>query len=144
MPTLLSMMKLPVPESVEGIDISESILNGKHIDNDCLMMGTGPTSLYGNGKEWRAIRSKRFTYAVYKIDGKEFLFDNINDPYQMNNLYYNKDYSEIYKALKAEMYLKMKKIGDTFEKNSFYKKYWVKDRIINADLPRRDEIQKIK
>lgn len=144
MPTLLSMMKLPVPESVEGIDISESILNGKHIDNDCLMMGTGPTSLYGNGKEWRAIRSKRFTYAVYKIDGKEFLFDNINDPYQMNNLYYNKDYSEIYKALKAEMYLKMKKIGDTFEKNSFYKKYWVKDRIINADLPRRDETQKIK
>lgn len=134
MPTLLGMMNLPVPDSVQGTDISGDILNGTETDNPCLMMGTGPTAMYGDGKEWRAIRTKRCTYAVYKADGQELLFDNLNDPYQLNNLADNEQFAGIKDELKRTMYAKMAQIGDNFEKNSYYKKNWVKDRIILEDL----------
>ncbi|MCC8074009.1 MAG: sulfatase [Clostridiales bacterium] len=134
MPTLLSMMNLPVPDTAQGTDISENIANGTIAENNCLLMGTGPTAIYGNGKEWRGIRSRKYTYAVYKIDGKEFLFDNINDPYQLSNLAKDKRYKDVLESLKNEMYEKMNAIGDSFEKNSYYKKHWVKDRIISENL----------
>lgn len=144
MPTLLSMMNLAIPDKVEGNDISESIMNGQAIPNDSLLMGTGPTALYGDGKEWRGIRSESFTYAIYRKDGKEFLFDNINDEYQMNNLIGDKNFEDVYISLKSELMKKMNKIGDGFEKNSFYRKYWIKNRKISEHLPTSEEIKSIK
>ena len=35
--------------------------------------------------EWRGVRTQRHTYAKW-LDGKEELYDNIDDPYQMKNL----------------------------------------------------------
>ncbi|MCD7827452.1 MAG: sulfatase [Clostridiales bacterium] len=130
MPTLLNMMSLPVPDTAQGTDISGCVLEGTVTDNDCLLMGTGPTAIYGDGVEWRGIRSRQYTYAVYKVDGKEMLFDNLRDPYQMNNLAKNPKYRDVLEMLKAEMFEKMKKIGDNFERNSYYKKHWVENRVI--------------
>lgn len=42
----------------------------------------------------RAVRDKRFTYAVYRIDRSEYLFDNLADPYQMSNLAHDPDFNE--------------------------------------------------
>lgn len=134
MPTLLSMMKLPVPDTAQGTDISENIVNGTFTENNCLLMGTGPTAVYGNGKEWRGIRSCRYTYAVYKIDGREYLFDNLNDPYQINNLAKDNGYKKVLQGLRDEMYEKMNAVGDSFEKNSYYKKNWVENRVIKDNL----------
>ncbi len=134
MPTLLSMMNLPVPDSVQGVDISKNIMSGTKGKNNCLLMGTGPTAIYGDGVEWRGIRSEQYTYAVYRVDGKEFLFDNIRDPYQMTNLAKDVRFRDILESLKSEMYGKMKEIGDNFEKNSYYKKHWVEDRKIKSKL----------
>ena len=130
MPTLLGMMGLDIPGSCQGLDISSAITSGSEVDDPCLMMGTGPTAIFGDGAEWRAIRSRRFTYAIYRWNKEEFLFDNENDPYQLHNLIKDPSYADTAKDLRALMYKKMAAIGDHFEKTSYYKKHWIKDRII--------------
>lgn len=130
MPSLLTMMGLPVPEETEGLDKSASIRGDDDTDDPALMMCTGPTAVFGDGQEWRALRTKRYTYAVFKADGQELLFDNQKDPYQMNNLIGNPAYTELAENLKRQMYEKMASIHDTFENNTWYEKNWTKDRII--------------
>ena len=130
MPSLLSLMGMECPSQVQGMNLSECIKGNADNDSGSLMMGTGPTAIYGNGFEWRAIRNKRFTYAVYRRDKKEFLFDNIEDKYQMNNLCDNPEYLEIKEKLKTEMHDEMKRIGDDFHSNMWYKHHIVKKRVI--------------
>lgn len=130
MPTLLSMMKLPIPAEVEGSDYSGCIAGKEDCSQGALMMCTGPTAVFGDGNEWRAYRTKEFTYAVYKSDGQELLFNNVKDPYQMNNLAMEPEYAEKKEELKKLMWEKMNEIGDRFEHNSFYEKNWIEDRII--------------
>ena len=130
MPSLLSMMELPIPQEVEGSDYSKAIFGEEEVEEGALMMCTGPTAIFGDGNEWRAYRTKQYTYAVYKSDGQELLFDHRNDPYQMTNLIGKPEYSKIHAELKEAMWKKMKQIGDNFENNSYYEKNWIKDRII--------------
>jgi arylsulfatase A-like enzyme len=130
MPTLLSLMELPVPKEVEGYDYSDCVAGIKDTDDGALMMCTGPTAIYGDGNEWRAYRTKQYTYGVFKSDGLELLFDNVVDPYQMNNLAQDPDYSIDKENLKKQMWKKMNDIGDHFENNSYYEKHWIENRII--------------
>ena len=130
MPTLLSLMGIEYPDEVQGRNL-KACLDGN--DDNCepsLMMGTGPTAIYGNGFEWRAVRDKKYTYAVYRKGGKELLFDNESDPLQMINLAEKPEYAEIKEKLKSEMYSRMAEIGDGFESNLWYKRNIVRRRII--------------
>ena len=130
MPTLLSLMGLNYPEDVEGEDLSECLTSNADNPEPSLMMGTGPTAMFGSGKEWRAVRDKRFTYAVYRVDKSEYLFDNLSDPYQTVNLANDPVYREEKLRLKKSMYEKMQKIGDNFDSNLHYISRWVKKRRI--------------
>ncbi|MCD7722790.1 MAG: sulfatase [Clostridiales bacterium] len=140
MQTLLSMMGLAAPQAAQGRDVSAHILNGTFANNPCLLMGTGPTAIYGNGREWRAVRTERYTFATYKSDKSKYLFDNVEDPYQTRNLAEDPRYSALLAQLENEMLRMMKNIGDDFEKNSFYKKHWVKNRKILPELKRRSDL----
>lgn len=130
MPSLLSMMELPIPEEVEGSDYSACIAGTEDTEQGALMMGTGPTAIYKDGYEWRAFKTKQYTYAVYKKDGQELLFDNSSDPYQMVNLIESPEHRDVVETLKHQMWERMKKIDDNFEDNSYYEKNWIKDRLI--------------
>lgn len=134
MPTLLSYMGLPVPEGVQGTDKRDEIDGTAERDDGSLMMCTGPTAVFGDGNEWRALRTKRYTYAVYKKDGKELLFDNENDRLQKNDLSDNPGYAEIKSVLRDKMFRKMEKINDKFRHNSYYRDNWVTDRCIKDSL----------
>ncbi|WP_411274961.1 sulfatase [Daejeonella sp.] len=89
MPTLLGFSNIPVPASVEGKDLSQIML-GKRKDN---ITGTmisciqpfGQWTRKAGGKEYRGIVTKQFTYAR-DLKGAWLLFDNIKDPFQLNNL----------------------------------------------------------
>lgn len=131
MPTLLSMLNLPIPKEVEGTDCSEYLLgkNGDEPDG-ALMMGTGATAIWEDGHEWRAFRTRQYTYAVYRVDGQEFLFDNLRDPLQMDNLINDPAYTDIAGELREKMLSKMKSINDTFESSGYYEKNWVENRLI--------------
>lgn len=132
MPTLLTMMGLPVPETSEGTDLSGVLLGepGSNEPDGALMMGTGATATWEDGHEWRGFRTKQFTYAVYRSDRSEYLFDNRSDPLQLRNLAGDPEYAQIKDRLKASMYAKMDRIKDTFEASSYYEKNWVENRLI--------------
>lgn len=134
MPTLLGLMKIKIPETVQGKDKSSNLINGTSDSVGQLLMGTGPSSGFSDGKEWRAYRTKQFTYAVFKSDNEEMLFDNLNDPYQSFNLIYDKSFIDIGKRIKDEMYVEMARINDTFEHNSYYKDNWIKKHKVIVDL----------
>lgn len=131
MPTLLSLMGLPYPEEVEGSDCSGMILGtGCEEPEGALMMGTGATATWEDGHEWRAYRTKQYTYAVYLSDGQELLFDNLKDPLQMQNLISDPAHAGTAKRLREKMFSKMAEIQDAFEPSSYYEKSWVEDRLI--------------
>lgn len=131
MPTLLDLLGLPIPETCEGRSIGKYLLADQEAeDSGCLMMCCGPTAAWGDGNEWRGYRNRRYTYAVYKADGQEMLFDNRTDPLQMRNLAHEPEYQPLREELKDQMWTMMDRIHDTFENNSYYKEHWVRDRII--------------
>ncbi|HML46469.1 MAG TPA: sulfatase [Clostridia bacterium] len=132
MPTLLNLMGLPAPESAEGSDQSQYLLSGnKTTDDGSLMMCTGPTAAWGDGHEWRAYRTKRYTYAVYKKDGRDLLFDHAEDPHQMRDLAGEAAYAKVLEDLRERMRAKMARINDTFEHTGYYRDHWVdENRII--------------
>jgi len=130
MPTLLSLMNIPIPAGVEGCDLSMCVRDGEDTDEGSLMMCTGPTADYADGYEWRAYRTKQYTYGIYKRDGTEYLFDNISDPFQMINLIDDPKYASLADTLKDKMYSKMSSINDTFENCSYYRDNWIEDRVI--------------
>lgn len=133
MPTLLGMMGLPAPEEVEGMDMSELVLTGRGNEPEfAFMQGMGHTYLWLDGFEWRAVRDKQFTYARYLKDGKELLFDNINDPLQTTNLAGNPEYSEKLQELRSKMAAKMEELNDQFMPCTWYRDNWTENRIIKA------------
>lgn len=134
MPTLLSYLGVDIPDTVEGIDKKAEIESKEISDEGSLMMCTGPTATYGNGNEWRAYRTKRYTYAIFKKDGKELLFDNLTDPFQMTNLANDPKHSELKEKLRKEMFDKMEKNHDMFRDNSYYREHWIENRIIKDVL----------
>jgi len=50
------------------------------------MQGMGTTAAWTDGTEWRAVRDHEYTYAIYRRDRRELLFDNRRDPYQLRDL----------------------------------------------------------
>ncbi len=131
MPTLLTLMDLPVPEGVEGMDLSHCALDEAGPEPEAaLMMGTGATAIFADGHEWRALRSKRYTYAVYRVDGQELLFDNQEDPYQMRNLVDDPAHTAVLAEFRELLRARMAAINDTFEACTWYRDHWTRDRII--------------
>lgn len=132
MPTLLSLCGLQVPDEVEGRDLSATLLgkSGAPEPDGALMMGTGATADWSEGFEWRAFRTKRYTYAVYLRDGEEHLYDNLDDPLQMKNLACETKYTSVLTDLKNKMAAEMVRVNDRFHPVSYYHENWVEDRII--------------
>lgn len=133
MPTLLAMMGLPIPEEVEGMDLSPLALGRKGAEPPfAFMQGMGHTHQWKDGFEWRAVRDKRFTYARYLRDGSELLFDNLRDPLQTTNVIQERKYRRTAQKLRKAMDAKMAHLQDEFMPCTWYRDHWVKDRIIRA------------
>lgn len=133
MPTLLSLMGVgEIPDTAEGRDLSDAVLKkpGAFEPEGALMQGTGATAIYEDGHEWRAYRTKEYTYAVYLSDGEEHLYHNTEDPLQMNNLAALLEYRDVKEHLKAAMEKEMDRICDRFHPCSYYEDRYIKDRII--------------
>ena len=138
MPTLLSALGLPIPEEAEGFDYSP-LLRGEPVDEpeSAFMQGMGATAIFEDGHEWRALRGKRYTYAVYRADGSELLFDNLRDPYQMRNLVHDDEHAHLLGEMRREIEGRMAALNDSFQSCSWYERNWTRDRIIlrSATMP---------
>lgn len=106
MPTILSLAGAACP-SVDGKDISGAAMGQDEDMQDALLimrMAWLGTNWITNGSgPWRGVRTKQYTYAR-KSDTQMpwMLFDNMADPYQMNNLVSDPKYADLIIMLNEE------------------------------------------
>ncbi len=133
MPTLLSMMGLPIPSEVEGQDLSDAVLGKRSNAKDIAhMQGMGATAAWADGSEWRALRDHEYTYAIYRKDRSELLFNNRRDPYQLVNLAQERGAQATLQHYRSLSETWRASQNDTFESCSWYER-WTKDRnIVNT------------
>ncbi len=124
--SLLAMAGLEIPESFEGENFIQVIKGGKyHPDHGSLYMSV---SSFANvkkefKKEYRALKTAKYTY-VKGIDGAWLLYDDIEDPYQMNNLVSNPEFADLQTALEKQLRSELDKIGDDFRPAASYLSEW--------------------
>ena len=120
LPTLLSLSGVAIPKSVEGQDLAPLIRGERpEADRAALYMNISPFDNAAEVSEYRAIRTARYTY-VRNVGGPWLLYDDKNDPYQMNNLVGKTEFAEIQKQLDGRLNSELKKIGDEFKPRAFY------------------------
>ncbi len=124
-PTLTSLINLEYPKDVEGMDLSHLMLGERGPEPEAaLMQICGATASWDDGHEWRALRDKRYTYAVYRADGRELLFDDQNDPLQLNDLAGHSDHKETLVRFRTMLGSRMAELNDTFECCTWYRDHW--------------------
>ncbi len=127
MPTLLGLSGIEVPKTVEGKDFSKVLTGEQQPDNDAALL-TCPFPFhqwnYANGgREYRGIRTRRYTY-VKDLKGPWLLFDNLKDPYQLNNLADNPRFAELQSNLESILQRKLDETNDKFLPGPEYVKKW--------------------
>jgi len=127
MPTILGLCDINIPESVEGIDYSKFLIgNSDEIPDAVVIENIQPFAQWSRkigGREFRGIRTVRYTY-VKDLKGPWLLFDNQNDPYQMNNLCNNISYSELQMHLDRKLSTLLSNRNDEFLPGDEYLKKW--------------------
>lgn len=135
-PSLLGLLGLPIPDSMEGTDLSH-VARGEDgpTPEAAFMQGMGHTFQWQDGNEWRAARDGRYTYARW-LDGPELLFDNEADPYQHDNLVNDSDHQDTYQRLSEVVDDCMNDLNDPFQPTTWYRDRWVEDRVIVGSATR--------
>lgn len=119
LPTMLSLSEINIPTCIEGEDISRILRNPqKKEDRAVLFMSVSPFAPTPF-TEYRGIKTEKYTY-VKTPDEATMFFDNVNDPYQMNNLINKAEYKEILYAMDLLMKKELESIGDADFKPSVY------------------------
>jgi len=109
MPTLLSLCGAPIPEPVQGVDLSGLVTSKR---------GPEPESIYMEGRmgrpeEWRAVRKDSYMLSINaSIRETEYLFDMKGDPYQMENLAGRPEYAEVEGELRSLLFRWAERTGD--------------------------------
>ncbi|RRD40160.1 sulfatase [Leptotrichia sp. OH3620_COT-345] len=108
MPTVLSLMSIEIPDTVEGSNLKDSVMKVNRSSNgeeSKAFISSYPGQISAIEKferinednkkyGWRAVKTKTHTYVVNKGYNpgqvtERFLYDNINDEYQLNPLKLN-------------------------------------------------------
>ncbi|MDX2415560.1 MAG: sulfatase [Bacteroidales bacterium] len=123
LPTLLDLVNITVPKSVEGISMAGAISSPSDFDDKAaLIMSVSPFDNKEND-EYRGIYTERYTY-IENLEGPWMIFDNEEDPYQMNNLVNNPKYKDLEKELKGLLWKELNNIDDEFKPRMYYINKW--------------------
>jgi arylsulfatase A-like enzyme len=103
-PTCASVCGVPVPEGVHGRDYREQLSGKGGADprEAALIQWFGNPRYRASGEagpEYRAIRTRDFTYAVGEAAHDCLLFDNRSDPLQLRNLFGSADAAPVQRQL---------------------------------------------
>ena len=119
MPSILGLLGIKISEKMEGIDLSKVILG---------LEDKGPNSVFlqeiipvDEGhfqgiREWRGIRTSRYTYARWRTGEGWILYDNEEDPYQTENLIDSPKYKSIREEMDELLQYWLKCTNDSFLK----------------------------
>jgi arylsulfatase A-like enzyme len=120
LPAMLSLSGIKIPDCIEGEDISPVVKNpGKKVDRAALFMSVSPFATTPF-TEYRGIKTTKFTYV--KTPGEAtMLFDNLKDPYQLNNLVNKPEFKALQSEMDNLLVKELEKIGDAdFKKAEYY------------------------
>lgn len=127
MPTLLSLCGLPIPKTVEGEDKSMVMIGKAKDTTDAVLIASyqpfGQWSRNAGGKEYRGVRTKRYTY-VKDLSGPWLLFDNQKDPFQLINLVKEEKFQQVKNDLEIKLEQLLNKTNDKFLPGIDYIKKW--------------------
>ncbi len=124
LPTLLGLAGVAIPKTVEGKDLSALVKGTARMpERAVLIMSVSPFVSGSNLCEYRGIRTYRYTY-VKNLSGVWLLYDNQEDPWQLNNLAGKPGHETLQKELNEKLITELKKIGDEFKPRKFYLDKW--------------------
>lgn len=127
MPTLLGLSGIDIPSSVEGVSFDPFLLGGEKPDVKAGLI-TCPVPFHQwkrsiGGKEYRGVRTERYTF-VRDLSGPWLLYDNLSDPFQMNNLVNKAESTTLQKELNAELEKLLQQRNDEFREAEYYMEKW--------------------
>lgn len=117
MPTILTMMDLPVPTSVQGKNLLDAIIKQ---DDDVVKY----TPIFNFNHEWKGVYTKRYTYSFSTKKGitsqilnnirfeRNCLYDREKDPLELKNLFNSPEYASVKDTLHANTLEWMKELND--------------------------------
>ncbi|MBA7652664.1 Ulvan-active sulfatase [subsurface metagenome] len=127
MPTLLGLSGIEIPDTAEGDDFSDVLRQAEGPNDDAALISCpspfGQWKRANGGREYRGIRTRRYTY-VRDLNGPWLLYDNQQDPYQLNNLCNKPAHSKLQEKLESILSQKLKQTNDEFLPAWEYIKKW--------------------
>lgn len=140
MPTLLGLMQAPIPDQVEGRDLSGYLRGGEKPGDDASLITCpspfGEWTRQRGGREYRGLRTARYTY-VRDLNGPWLLYDNEVDPFQMHNLCNQPEAAELQAKLDKQLDAKLAATHDEFLPGAEYIKRFGYQVDANGTLPTR-------
>ncbi|TDE14326.1 sulfatase [Jiangella asiatica] len=104
--TLLSLMGLRFSSPTDGSDLHQVLLDPDAGGLEaCYLTSLIPCHQAADrgDREWRAIRTRRHTFARSAIDDGYLLYDNLADPYQLSNLVDDPSHADVRDGLRAAL-----------------------------------------
>ncbi|GLR19511.1 sulfatase family protein [Portibacter lacus] len=127
MPTLLGMSGNPIPADLDGENITDIMLGKKPDHREAALVACiqpfGQWSKKRGGREFRGIITKQYTFAK-DLAGDWLLYDNIKDPFQLNNLVGTEAYKSISSELEILLMKKLETLDDEFFPGTYYTSKW--------------------
>lgn len=140
LPSILSLIGVPIPATVEGEDLS-GLFDGRDKDGDraALFMSVAPFGA-DDVKAYRGVRTSRYSY-VRDSDGPWLLYDNLDDPCQMNNLVDDPAHRELREQLDAKLREQLEARGDRVMTKEEAIEQWGYTVNATGEIPYRGEFQ---
>jgi arylsulfatase A-like enzyme len=123
LPSLLSLCAIDIPETIEGYDLSRIMKSPLKVkDRVALFMNVSPFDINFKTDEFYAIKTSEYTYSKTP-KGSALLFDNLKDPYQMNNLVHDPKHIKVLNKLDLLLMRELSRIGvDNVQPRDYYLK----------------------
>lgn len=124
--SLMGLAGIEVPSGMDGKDLhtlfTEPNAKGRE---ECYSFDLIPChqAMNRNGTEWRALRTRRFTFARSARDDGFLLFDNVRDPYQVNNLIHREEFADVKSELLSRLDRYITTYDDLLVWEEFIRKY---------------------
>jgi arylsulfatase A-like enzyme len=127
MPTLLSLAGLDRPDTVQGLDLAPVLAGTGSLQRvGALFASYHPFADWRTargGRPFRGIRTARNTF-VRDRNGPWLLFDNLEDPFQLDNLVNQLATAELQANLDGELSGILDEQGDAFESPAALRERW--------------------
>ena len=113
-PTLLGMLGIEIPDSMQGKDLSGTLFRNPSKGNESVLIQYEHTYFREDPeKVFRTVVTHRWKYTYYLTMGPTMLFDLENDPYEQRNLIDEKEYSPMKEKMHEILIEKLKEVKDT-------------------------------